>query len=330
MARVTKRMIRPELFESRLFYPRTCRQKVIYTGIVVAMSDDHGKSVDDPVVLRAKLFPFDDFTIDEIKDDLKALNDCGLIKQYSVDGEDYIIIPSWGDDQNQRKDRMKESEYPDPVDINKPLGDIPPSNGNQVATKDRVVQYSLGQCSSVKSSIVQSSTKTEGEISLENVDNFLDIKKYDSLNSILENLKKDSVNLQMINDLITQAVKDRFEKITSEFANNEVLDDKSIGILLHNIPDEYVKIYWEFSDGDITPFDICMVGLTRLKYHLKSPPDGGIQNVIGFTIRGITGNDCYLLRPTAAEEELGGSDWKIIDTKNNLKYLKLDKQRKSV
>ena len=96
--------------------------RLLFIGIF-SNADDDGRLKASPSYLKALIFPYDnDKTKEQVKDWRNLCADLGLIRVYSLNGVEYLDIPSWLEHQLIRKDRYKVSSFP------------PFPNGNQPHT----------------------------------------------------------------------------------------------------------------------------------------------------------------------------------------------------
>jgi len=80
--------------------------------MIVSCADDQGRFLAQPSVIRAKVFPYDDIDLSEIKDGLQILRDAGAVLIYQSDGNTICQILNWWKYQNPSW-AMK-SRYPPP------------------------------------------------------------------------------------------------------------------------------------------------------------------------------------------------------------------------
>lgn len=107
MARI--RTIKPDAFtsESLSTVPRGTRWT--FAGLWTYFDDD-GRGRADPRLIEAALYPVDDdTTIQDVIDDLDALEGIGAICRYVVAGRRYVHAPKWG---HQKINRPTESRLP--------------------------------------------------------------------------------------------------------------------------------------------------------------------------------------------------------------------------
>jgi len=89
--------------------------RYLYIGLITH-ADDAGRIKANPKYLKATIFPFDeDIKAETIRQWRDMLCKSGLVKLYSVDGQEYLCHPHWEKWQPLRKDRVQESECPSPL-----------------------------------------------------------------------------------------------------------------------------------------------------------------------------------------------------------------------
>jgi hypothetical protein len=88
-------------------------------------ADDTGRLPHSAKAIKAKIFPSDDLSLDDIRGMLRELSSNGLIVVYAVENEEYLQITGW---QHQRIDKPQPSKYPAPFfdDSGKAIGTLPP------------------------------------------------------------------------------------------------------------------------------------------------------------------------------------------------------------
>jgi len=122
--------------------------KLLFTWMI-PNTDDLGRMEGEPEVIKGMIFPYEDFTIDQIYAALKELSDEKLILWYEVDGNRYIQFPNFNKYQTLRRDREHISDIPPYSAVGIPMtdndshwyaNDIPTADiGMPMATND-------GQC----------------------------------------------------------------------------------------------------------------------------------------------------------------------------------------
>ena len=83
----------------------------LWTNLITYV-DDYGRGIADPLIIKGAAFPRRREVSEE--DVLRAMDElaaAGLIRTYSVDGENYFYFPSWSEHQ---RIQTKRSKYPDP------------------------------------------------------------------------------------------------------------------------------------------------------------------------------------------------------------------------
>jgi hypothetical protein len=108
-----RRMIDPNFWQSEDVSKLTIRQRLLFIGIF-SNADDEGKLRGNPAFVRSAVFPYEDFTLRDIEDDLNKVESIGSIHQYEVEGSKYIRLINWK--KFQRVDKPQGSVIPDPVE----------------------------------------------------------------------------------------------------------------------------------------------------------------------------------------------------------------------
>ena len=76
---------------------------------LIVNCDDYGRMDARPAILKARLFPLKDITIDTVKKALNALRAAGLIDLYDVSGRSILQLRTW---ERHQQIRAKKSKYP--------------------------------------------------------------------------------------------------------------------------------------------------------------------------------------------------------------------------
>lgn len=105
-----KRMITGDLFEDDIcsedFFTR-----LLWIGLIVAAADDQGRLIDNPAIMKARIFPFDnEISDDQINNSLIKIGKS--ILRYSSGGKKLIQIVNWW--KYQTPSWAAESKYPAP------------------------------------------------------------------------------------------------------------------------------------------------------------------------------------------------------------------------
>jgi len=168
--------------------------------------DDYGRFYRDPQILKSELFPRKkgEKIVEEVDAAMNVLEENGLIKTYSWDGETYLQITTW---EKHQRTRAKKSKFPDSrgrftTGANKmktPDSD-PPSNDSELLTSDSKCQQDadIGQqmCPNTKAK-AKANTKAEAE-----EDGLLEIQRdHDELFACAEDVGLPVTN-QNMNDIV--------------------------------------------------------------------------------------------------------------------------------
>ena len=106
-----RRMIDPNFWQSEDVSKLTIRQRLLLIGIF-SNADDEGRLRGTPAYVRSAVFPYEDFTLKEIENDLNSIESIGSIRQYLVDASKYIQLINWF--KFQRVDKPQKSVIPPP------------------------------------------------------------------------------------------------------------------------------------------------------------------------------------------------------------------------
>lgn len=118
--------------------------RLLFIGMITT-ADDDGRLKGSSLYLKAKVFPYDNFTTQQLSDWKNEIISAQLATHYVVDNIEYFFLNGWLEHQTIRQDRYTESTLPQPPDNQVatnglPSVDHPLENRNQVQA-----QYSIGK-----------------------------------------------------------------------------------------------------------------------------------------------------------------------------------------
>ena len=101
------RILKDSILTDKAFNSLSLTEESIYHRLVVS-ADDYGVFYADPVLLLRILYPRKtDISEEAVRKGLDHLEEAGIIRRYTADGEDYLKICSWEKDQRLRNTRHK-------------------------------------------------------------------------------------------------------------------------------------------------------------------------------------------------------------------------------
>ena len=104
---MSSRILKDSILTDKAFNALSLIEESIYHRLTVS-ADDYGIFYADPVLLLRILFPRKkDISEENVREGLDHLEETGLIFRYTADGEDYLKISSWENDQRPRNTRHK-------------------------------------------------------------------------------------------------------------------------------------------------------------------------------------------------------------------------------
>ncbi len=106
-----RRMIDSSIWDSEQVMKLTARQFKLYV-FTISAADDEGRLRYSTEMVRARAFPFNGCSEDELAQDAQALVDVGLVTAYTDGKAKYLSHPNWKRYQTLR--RPTESTYPAP------------------------------------------------------------------------------------------------------------------------------------------------------------------------------------------------------------------------
>jgi hypothetical protein len=105
-------MLHTKFFDSESVAELSIRQRLLVLGII-ANADDQGRIKANPRWLRSKIFPYDEISAQDIREDIQLIESANdTIQCYQVDGKQYIQLINWWEYQSPQW--AKKSEYPAP------------------------------------------------------------------------------------------------------------------------------------------------------------------------------------------------------------------------
>ena len=106
------RLITSDIFNDDWFGPLTHFQQILWIGLFAKCADDQGRLQDNPVVIRATVFPYQDVDLDQIELALEKFAEAGRVYRYRVNGKCLLQIVHWWDHQQQQW--ASPSKFPPP------------------------------------------------------------------------------------------------------------------------------------------------------------------------------------------------------------------------
>lgn len=106
------RSVKPEMWEDDFFASLNIFSRLLWIGIITACADDQGRFQDNPNLIRAKIFPYDDIPSAQIEGAVKTFETAGKITRYKANGKSLIQIVNWWKHQNSQW--AGKSLYPPP------------------------------------------------------------------------------------------------------------------------------------------------------------------------------------------------------------------------
>ena len=101
------RILKDSILTDKAFNSLTLTEESIYHRLLVS-ADDYGIFYADPILLLRILYPRKtDVTEEVIREGLDHMEEAGIIIRYTAEGEDYLKICSWENNQRLRNGRHK-------------------------------------------------------------------------------------------------------------------------------------------------------------------------------------------------------------------------------
>jgi hypothetical protein len=108
----SKRMIHHRMWEDETFGSLSSNAKILFMGLI-SHADDEGRGKANPSYIKARIFMYDNITVDDIcqlKDELKTK--MKNVKFYIADNNEYFCLLKWKEYQTIREDRKTPSLIP--------------------------------------------------------------------------------------------------------------------------------------------------------------------------------------------------------------------------
>jgi len=104
-------MIDPEFWIDSRNKKLNYQERLFVIGMI-NHADDEGRLLADPALLRSKIFPYDDVSLECIQTMLNNITTNPNIYRYGVNGDTYIAFLKWS--RYQKPEYPKPSIYPSP------------------------------------------------------------------------------------------------------------------------------------------------------------------------------------------------------------------------
>lgn len=105
--------------------------RLLFIGMITT-ADDDGRLKGSVLYLKARVFPYDNYTTDQLTEWVNEIINLNMVIRYKVGDCDYLYLTGWFEHQTLRVDRRTPSVLPPPPDELLTTNGIP--NDNQVAT----------------------------------------------------------------------------------------------------------------------------------------------------------------------------------------------------
>jgi len=112
-------MIDPDFWNDGRVKRLSPTERLLFIGMV-SHADDEGRLLADPAFLRSKIFPYDDFTLEDItsmRDHILQTNP--NLQLYQNAGEDYLYFRKWP--RYQKPSHPQPSKLPQPPELQEPV-----------------------------------------------------------------------------------------------------------------------------------------------------------------------------------------------------------------
>jgi hypothetical protein len=95
-------MLSSHIWEDEFFTNLCIFDRLLWIGLISACADDQGRMIDNPGLIRSKIFPVDDISIEDINNGLNRFVESGRIVRYIANNKKAIQLTNWWKHQNPR------------------------------------------------------------------------------------------------------------------------------------------------------------------------------------------------------------------------------------
>lgn len=134
MARI--RTIKPDFWTNEKILGIKPLTRLLFIGMW-NFADDFGRMVFSPVSIKAKIFPNDPISSDDVRAMLNEICSADLMVIYSASGKEYLEITGWD---HQRIDKRQPSKIPAPFADGSAIRGIPPTSPDHSPTPAPVME----------------------------------------------------------------------------------------------------------------------------------------------------------------------------------------------
>jgi hypothetical protein len=90
-----QRLLSSHIWEDEFFTGLCIFDRLLWIGLISACADDQGRIIDNPSLIKSKIFPVDDISIEDINNGINRFVEAGKITRYIVDNKKAIQIINW-------------------------------------------------------------------------------------------------------------------------------------------------------------------------------------------------------------------------------------------
>ena len=152
-----RRMLNCGISLNEKFGSLSIHARLLFIGMITT-ADDEGRLKGSSLYLKAKVFPYDNFTTVQVTDWKNEISQSNLATHYTVNDIEYFYLNGWYEHQSIRADRRTPTTIPEPPNVNLMSDKCQPID-NQVSDKchtnatPSIVKVSLGKLSQGKGSV---------------------------------------------------------------------------------------------------------------------------------------------------------------------------------
>lgn len=137
-----RRMITSDIFRNDKVAELDHTGRLFFIGLITN-ADDDGRVKGSLKYLKANIFPYDDISLEQLKQYRQKCHEIGIAYLYSVNGTEIIALTGWFEHQSIRTDTYKESKLPAPIVNTKSPQSLQEVNSNGEKSHSNIIEYNI-------------------------------------------------------------------------------------------------------------------------------------------------------------------------------------------
>lgn len=94
-----RRMISSDIWEDDWFGQLDFFEQALWIGLFSKCADDQGRMLNNPVLIRAAVFPYKDVALKDVAEAISRFSDAGRVTLYTTDGKAMLQLVNWWEHQ---------------------------------------------------------------------------------------------------------------------------------------------------------------------------------------------------------------------------------------